>query len=55
MSKLYVPKKKNVPTHKKGALVEFLLKEIPNVFDDVPRRAMNRQAVEKLVEKILEY
>ena len=45
--------KKEAPYCKKDELVELLLKKIPGCFDDVPRRALNRGAVGKLVDEIL--
>ena len=47
-------KKKETKEEKKTKqeLVEFLLREIPNLFESVPRAALNRGAVERLVEKL---
>ena len=46
--------KKEEPKAKEIDLVELLVKEIPNCFDSPPRGAVNRTAVERLVDKILE-
>ena len=46
--------KKEIVRDKKEVLVELLLREIPNCFDDYPRQALSRSGVERLVDKILE-
>ena len=35
-------------------LVDYIIGQIPNLFDDVPRKAISRTAVEKFVKELKE-
>ncbi|MHA1304779.1 MAG: hypothetical protein ACTSPI_13865, partial [Candidatus Heimdallarchaeaceae archaeon] len=46
--------KKPVNINRDAEIVELIMREVYNIFDSVPRDAVNRGAVQKLVQKINE-